>query len=102
VLENNRTKDTERRERNPWRRFYDLAIWCGHHGLRGIVLRRDPICKICNRNPSEIADHIVPHCGDWNLFTDLGNLQGLCKQCHDKKTSKEDGGFGRVAGANSP
>jgi hypothetical protein len=29
-----------------------------------------------------IADHVVPHKGDWNDFR-LGELQSLCKQCHD-------------------
>lgn len=32
--------------------------------------------------PAEIADHVIPHKGDWNLFR-LGELRSLCKRCHD-------------------
>jgi 5-methylcytosine-specific restriction protein A len=42
-----------------------------------------------------VADHVVPHKGDWLLFVDEKNLQGLCLSCHSKKTATEDGGFGR-------
>ncbi|TCZ76167.1 HNH endonuclease [Paenibacillus albiflavus] len=45
--------------------------------------------------PSEVTDHIVPHKGDITLFWDPRNHQALNKQCHDRKTAKEDGGFGR-------
>lgn len=61
-----------------------------------MVLARDPICKKCNRCPSTHADHIKPHKGDWALFCDMANLQGLCASCHSKKTAGEDGGFGNV------
>lgn len=41
-----------------------------------------------------VTDHIVPHKGDMGLFWNPKNWQPLCKACHDKKTAKEDGGFG--------
>jgi 5-methylcytosine-specific restriction protein A len=98
VKENYLTRQVaRRREHCPWLRWYDWAVWKGFHGLQGIVVRRDPVCKICNRNPSTVADHIVPHRGNWDLFTSLSNLQGLCAACHSEKTAREDGGFGNGA-----
>jgi 5-methylcytosine-specific restriction protein A len=58
-------------------------------------LRRDPICVDCQREPSTVADHIVPHKGVRALFVDLANLAGRCKRCHDRKTATEEGAFGR-------
>jgi 5-methylcytosine-specific restriction endonuclease McrA len=68
--------------------------------LRTLVLARDPICRICERYASTVADHIVPHKGVWELFCDLTNLQGICAACHANKTAKEDGGFGNRRLAN--
>lgn len=31
-----------------------------------------------------------------SLFWDRTNWQGLCKQCHSRKTAAEDGGFGNA------
>jgi 5-methylcytosine-specific restriction protein A len=47
--------------------------------------------------PAAVVDHITPHGGDEALFWDRDNWQPLCKPCHDAKTAREDGGFGRVA-----
>lgn len=62
------------------------------------------LCQVCNQwKPSKDmqVDHIVPVIdpvmgfnNDWNdfisrLFCDKSNLQRICKQCHDKKTSEE-------------
>lgn len=71
-------------------------MWRGPHGLRYIVLARDPICRMCHRTASSVADHIKPHKGVWALFCDLANLQGICDGCHAKKTAAEDGGFGNA------
>lgn len=43
-----------------------------------------------------VVDHIVPHCGNQQLFWDTDNWQPLCKKHHDRKTATEDGGFGRM------
>lgn len=45
---------------------------------------------------SQVVDHIVPHKGDMKLFWDSRNWQALCKSCHDRKTAREDGGFGHA------
>ena len=41
------------------------------------------------------VDHIIPHKGNYKLFHDPKNRQGLCASCHSRKTATEDGGFGR-------
>jgi 5-methylcytosine-specific restriction enzyme A len=82
-------------EKRPWERWYHRAHW---RNLRMLVLHRDPICmwKEGCRQPSTDADHIVPHKGDWSLFCDLTNLQGLCAAHHTHKTNTEDGGWGNI------
>jgi 5-methylcytosine-specific restriction protein A len=45
---------------------------------------------------AEVVDHIIPHRGDYTLFWDCSNHQALCKPCHDRKTAREDGAFGRA------
>jgi 5-methylcytosine-specific restriction protein A len=84
-------QEQARNRNEPWRKWYHRAHW---RRLRGLVLARDPICTICNRAASNVADHKRPHKGDWALFCDMNNLQGVCKPCHDLKTATEDGGFG--------
>jgi 5-methylcytosine-specific restriction protein A len=44
---------------------------------------------------ASVVDHIVPHRGDERLMWSESNWQSLCKPCHDAKTAREDGGFGR-------
>jgi 5-methylcytosine-specific restriction protein A len=72
---------------------------CAHHFARGEIVQ------------AAVVDHKVPHrmgqarlSGDKSeidkasrIFWDTENWQSLCKQCHDIKTAKEDGGFGRLA-----
>ena len=82
-----------RAKKQPWDKYYHRAHW---RNLRTLVLARDPVCMICRREASTIADHIIPHCGRWELFSALENLQGLCVTCHSKKTAAEDGGFGNI------
>jgi len=65
---------------------------------RATWLSRHPLCAECERQrrvaPATVVDHITPHRGDQDLFWDTKNWQSLCKPCHDKKTAREDGGFG--------
>jgi 5-methylcytosine-specific restriction protein A len=76
----------------PWYwKWYNTAHW---RALRGMVLARHPICCLCQRRASSVADHIIPHQGNWDLFCDMANLQGLCAECHNTKTALENGGFG--------
>lgn len=67
---------------------------------RATWLRAHPLCAACETagrvTAATVVDHIVPHKGDSALFWDTCNWQPLCKRCHDRKTSTEDGGFGRA------
>jgi 5-methylcytosine-specific restriction protein A len=45
-----------------------------------------------------VVDHRIPHKGDKALFWDSANWQSMAKACHDRKTAREDGGFGRAGG----
>lgn len=57
-------------------------------------LRSHPLCEECLKGgkyvKATVIDHIVPHRGDRTLFWDRSNWQALCKQCHDRKTGRED------------
>lgn len=64
-------------------------------------LRAHPLCQCeacddgCKRvTPASVVDHKVPHKGDMALFWDSSNWQSMSKPCHDRKTAREDGGFG--------
>src|SRR5262245_3293943 len=50
-------------------------------------LQENPLCKFCLEagrvEPATVVDHVHPHGGDINRFR-LGELQSLCKLCHDK------------------
>jgi hypothetical protein len=76
---------------HPW---YDRQCWRGPNGLRLFILRRDPICVLCQREYSTVADHVIPfRTGDteaacWELFTSASNLRGLCAPCHDSLGDK--------------
>lgn len=69
---------------------------------RAIYLRNHPLCMCdaCRSAglvvPATVVDHITPHRGDVRLFWDRENWQSLSKPCHDRKTAREDGGFGRA------
>lgn len=66
---------------------------------RSDYLLRNPLCHDCLNNglitAASVVDHIKPHRGNQHLFWDVTNWQPLCEACHNKKTSREDGGFGR-------
>lgn len=71
-------------------------------------LRAHPLCQCpeCKEGairllPSQVVDHIIPHKGDMDLFWDRNNWQAMAKVCHDKKTAREDGGFGRPISQHS-
>jgi hypothetical protein len=57
----------------------------------------EPFCRFCARRKqyvaAEIADHIVPHKGNWEAFR-IGELQSLCIHCHNsEKKFEEHRGF---------
>lgn len=68
--------------------------------IRARFLKENPLCVYCMREgrvePANVVDHIKPHKGDKELFFDYDNYQSLCYSCHNRKTAKEDGGYGRT------
>jgi 5-methylcytosine-specific restriction enzyme A len=59
-------------------------------------LRNEPLCAMCAKEgrivAAEIADHVIPHKNNTDLFWD-GALQSLCKRHHDStKQSFEKSG----------
>jgi 5-methylcytosine-specific restriction endonuclease McrA len=66
----------------PWRQWYQLEVW---RRRRRLHLQQQPLCAFCIERgvvtPATIADHVVPHRGNWNSFR-LGTLQSLCNDCH--------------------
>jgi len=66
-------------------------------------LRAHPLCQCdeCQEGKlrlraSQVVDHKKPHKGDMALFWGSSNWQAMAKECHDKKTAREDGGFGNA------
>lgn len=80
----------------PFKYLYNTSRW---KTLRKQFLREHPLCEECKKNgvakAATVVDHIKPHQGDEELFWDQNNWQSLCKHCHDQKTVKEDGRWGK-------
>lgn len=82
------------RSRSPeaaaWHRWYSLKIWTDD--LRPGQLLREKYCRECARygirTIATDVDHVRDHKGNWELFTDRGNLQSLCHFCHSRKTAE--------------
>lgn len=76
--------------------LYNTSRW---RRLRKQFLHKHPLCEACKRKGivivATVVDHIKPHQGDEKLFWDESNWQSLCKSCHDRKTAKEDGRWGK-------
>ena len=65
-----------------------------------LYLEAHPLCVDCLRRGiktrAAVVDHIVPHRDEPKRFWNPRNWQPLCKPCHDVKTARQDGGFGRA------
>ncbi|MFZ5736322.1 MAG: HNH endonuclease [Pseudomonadota bacterium] len=76
----------------PWKRWYKTSRWAA---LRLTIFLRDHYtCRRCTKLEGDtsrlVCDHIKPHRGDERLFWDEGNLQTLCKSCHDSAKQAEE------------
>lgn len=65
-------------------------------GFRKGVLKQDPVCVLCKRRPSTVADHYPLSRRD---LIDAGmdpddpkHGRGLCKPCHDTETARNQPG----------
>lgn len=71
--------------------LYKSKTW---QRLRYYQLQREPLCHMCYQLgrtvPANIVDHIKPHRGDIDLFSDPANLQSLCKSCHDSHKQRQE------------
>lgn len=70
-------------------RIYDLERW---DRTRRLVLREEPVCRHClaieRTSLSTDVDHIIPMSEGGDAW-DRVNLQGLCRECHSRKTVAE-------------
>lgn len=57
----------------------------GWRQIRARILARDPICTLCGVRPSTHCDHITAKTDD---HSEAG-LQGVCAECHSRKSSAE-------------
>ena len=48
---------------------------------RAVILREQPTCTVCNRQPSTQVDHILPL--DAGGGHELENLRGICFKCNN-------------------
>lgn len=84
-----------------YRKWYKLARW---QALRSARLAAEPLCRMCRAfgrvTAAGVVDHIKPHRGDARLFFDPGNLQSLCKPCHDRHKQAMERGHA-TPGANA-
>jgi 5-methylcytosine-specific restriction protein A len=81
--------------------LYNTAAW---RRLRGAQLRAQPLCRmhaeLGQLVAARVVDHIERHDGDRDKFGDAGNLQSLCKSCHDShKQAQERNADGILRGA---
>lgn len=92
VMSHEAQREPSSRADPPWRRWYRTARW---KRLRQDVFLRDLYqCRMCGdviSQPIErVCDHIEPHGGDERRFWDPGNLQTLCKACHDGEKQRQE------------
>lgn len=87
------TRNAPRHERDAW---YTRKEWRGVYGVRGMKIRRNPMCEIagCGKRATDVhhIDGSWKENGNWFLFLggyDLENLQSLCKSCHARITMEE-------------
>lgn len=82
---------------DPIRKLYKCKRW---QRVRLIVLRRDILCQMCSHQAATEADHIlsarlVLDEFGLNEFYNPDRLQGLCHNCHSKKTTMESCWLGK-------
>lgn len=89
-------RSRQRAEDQPWRTWYGTARW---KRLRRKIWKRDGyVCvatgvALVGNYPapnSPVADHIIWHKGDPDLFWDEDNLQTLSKAYHDREKQKQE------------
>jgi 5-methylcytosine-specific restriction endonuclease McrA len=74
-----------------YRAWYKTPEW---RALRKAQLEKQPLCerhlRRGQRVAASVANHKRPHRGDRALFFSAGNLQSVCKACHDGDVQSEE------------
>ena len=85
-----RSYERERRQAKPWRAWYASKRWKDRAAAQ---LDREPLCAMHRAKgkavAATVADHVVPHRGDAELFW-KGELQSLCAPCHSSAKQREE------------
>jgi len=75
--------------RPEWHDMYNSTRW---RKARIRYLREHPLCVECEKQgrlvPAKVVDHVTDHKGDYDLFWDVGNWQGMCIKHHNSKTAR--------------
>jgi ABC transporter substrate binding protein len=84
-----------------WHNSYGSARWKRQARYQ---LRAEPLCRPCLEDgritAATVADHIVPHAGDPQLFW-FGRLQSLCTPHHESSKKREEArGYSTRIGAD--
>lgn len=87
------------RDQQEWRGWYKTARW---QRKREAQLAAEPLCANCLKHgritAATVADHPIPHRGDYHLFWDQP-LQSLCDEapwrCHSSVKQREERAGGR-------
>lgn len=73
-----------------WRKLYNSKRW---KRRRLDQLQTEPLCRMHKSQGhsvlATVADHVIPHRGNETLFYE-GQLQSLCKTCHDRHKKKQE------------
>src|SRR5262245_45431383 len=76
-----------KKQQPPWQWMYKRRLW---DRRRKDQLTKQPLCEECLRygdiKAACVAHHVKPHRGDWYQFCH-GELESLCKRCHDQHTA---------------
>jgi 5-methylcytosine-specific restriction enzyme A len=69
--------------------FYSSTPW---RRLRAAYLDAHPLCVDCRKRnrltEATEVHHIIKRAERPDLALDMGNLEGLCKACHSRRTGK--------------
>ncbi len=97
-VQRGRCEKHQQQERKHGRRFnrgetaYNRARWMH---LRDAFRAEHPLCVNAGKQGctmvTRVVDHKIPHRGDDKLMYDVENLQGMCWECHSRKTAFEVG-----------
>jgi len=78
------------------KKLYATARW---KETRSLQLAMHPLCGFCKAKGritrATVADHIIPHRGDHDLFFH-GELQSLCDKCHSQDKQRIELGLAPI------